>query len=91
MKQIIERPAGKAGFTLIELLVVGSIIAMLTAILVPSLSSAREAAKSVSCARNLNQMTLATKLYANDSSDFYPPAWVIHTATPLPGVADITR
>ena len=77
--QTLEGLGVKAGFTLLELLVVVSIIAMLTAILVPALSSARESAKGVCCASNLRQMTLAAQLYANNSNNHYPPAWVIHT------------
>ncbi|NQT01038.1 MAG: prepilin-type N-terminal cleavage/methylation domain-containing protein, partial [Planctomycetes bacterium] len=47
------------GFTLIELLVVIAIIAVLMAILMPSLNRAREQGKRSTCLSNLKQLTLA--------------------------------
>lgn len=55
-----------AGFTLIELLVVVAIIAILAALLMPALRSAREAGKRVACMNNLRQLALAALNYAND-------------------------
>ncbi len=57
---------GKKGFTLIELLVVIAIIALLLAILMPSLSKAKEAAKRVYCLINTKQLMLAWIMYADD-------------------------
>ncbi len=51
------------GFTLIELLVVISIIAVLLAILIPSLSKAREKVKDTSCKANLKSVGLALAMY----------------------------
>ncbi len=55
-----------AGFTLVELLVVVSVIALLIAILLPSLKKARAQAKSVKCRTNLRQISLAWQDYVVD-------------------------
>lgn len=57
------------GFTLIELLVVIAIIAVLMAILMPSLNRAREQGKRAGCLNNLKQLTLAWIAYAGDNDD----------------------
>ena len=62
------------GFTLIELLVVVAIIALLIAILLPSLARAREAAKRGVCCQNLKGITSACKTYAFDNEDRWPLA-----------------
>ncbi len=63
----------KKAFTLIELLVVISIIAMLLAILMPSLGKAREQAKSVVCRNHLKQLGLANVVYSNEYDFWYVP------------------
>ncbi|MFA9478229.1 type II secretion system protein [Phycisphaerales bacterium AB-hyl4] len=60
----------KQGFTLIELLVVISIIALLIAILLPALSSARATAMRIQCASNLRQLLIVNMLYAEDHNDY---------------------
>ncbi len=62
----------RRGFTLIELLVVVSIIALLTAILLPVFFSVRGKARQTACVSNLRQIGLAISLYAQDSDDLYP-------------------
>jgi prepilin-type N-terminal cleavage/methylation domain-containing protein len=63
------------GFTLIELLVVIAIIAMLIAVLLPSLSAARKQGQAVKCGTNLHSVSQAMGAYLVDSS-VYPASYV---------------
>jgi len=65
-----KRPPGPYGFTLVELLVVISIIALLIALLLPSLSAAREQARRLSCLSNVRQKAIASVTYAIDYNGF---------------------
>ena len=71
----------KRQFTLIELLVVIAIIAILAAMLMPALQSARERAKFTTCTNQLKTLGQVFMFYAQDNGDYYPPyAWKIGNA-----------
>jgi prepilin-type N-terminal cleavage/methylation domain-containing protein/prepilin-type processing-associated H-X9-DG protein len=66
-----SRPGG-TGFTLIELLVVIAIIAVLASMLLPTLTRAKESARSSHCLGNMRQLGLAARFYADDNADELP-------------------
>jgi prepilin-type N-terminal cleavage/methylation domain-containing protein len=66
-ENIGETVVSKRAFTLIELLVVIAIIAILMAILMPSLKVAREQARSIHCRSNERTLTLAWLMYKDDN------------------------
>ncbi len=83
----------RRAFTLIELLVVIAIIALLLAILGPSLGRAKDQVEETVCRSSLKQWGLVFALYANDNEDRFPPnipayglndedAWVLGAMTP---------
>lgn len=60
-------------FTLIELLIVIAVIAILLALLLPALQSAKQKVYTASCVNSMRQIGQAIYLYINDNND-YPPA-----------------
>ena len=75
--------ACRAAFTLVELLVVIAIIVILAAMLFPSLSQSKGAARRLECLNNLRQVNTALTMYADDNDDQAPPralraeSWIV--------------
>jgi prepilin-type N-terminal cleavage/methylation domain-containing protein/prepilin-type processing-associated H-X9-DG protein len=74
----------RKGFTLIELLTVIAIIAVLSAILFPVVSSARGKARQATCMSNLQQLGAAIALYESDTGGFLPSWSVSHPRQSAP-------
>ncbi len=64
-RRVADNP--RHGLTLVELLVVIAVIALLAALLLPSLSSAKANARQISCLGNLRQLEAAFQMYAADN------------------------
>ena len=71
-RQASRNRAGSRGFSLIELLVVIAIIAILTALLMPALVSAKEKGRRAACKNGMRQFILAINLYAADYGEKVP-------------------
>ncbi len=87
---VITRGSDRRAFSLVELLTVIFIIGLLIAILVPSLSAARNAAKKMTTGKSLDSIKVGLESFKNDNaSDFpqtngYPPSF---SHPPIPGYA----
>lgn len=75
----------RSGFSLIELLVVMAITGVLTAMLIPTLSSIRENTNRVISSSNQRTIGQALTMYASDHKDRLPRSNVIELSTPRPG------
>lgn len=62
----------RAAFTLVEMLIVMAIISMLAGMLLPSLATAREKGRRISCVNNLKQIGYALQMYCDDYGGYIP-------------------
>lgn len=67
-----EQPRSASGFTMVELAVVIAMIGILTALLLPALSSAKEKSRRAVCKSNLRQLYFVCRYYADDNADILP-------------------
>ncbi|MCC7290498.1 MAG: prepilin-type N-terminal cleavage/methylation domain-containing protein [Phycisphaerales bacterium] len=82
--QNVVRRRRSPGFTLIELVVVIAILALLISILLPSLSRAREGAKTTTCLAHQRQIGMAARMYMDDhngSMFHHHEGWVLDDGT----------
>ncbi len=77
----MHRTAKSRAFSNVELLVVMAIIGILVAMLLPAVQAAREAARRMTCARNLSQLILAVQNY--EIAQRYYPAGVLEEKGPI--------
>jgi prepilin-type N-terminal cleavage/methylation domain-containing protein len=78
LKWPIAHVEAAGAFTLVELLVVVAIIGVLLAVLIPSLSAARESAKGVACLSNMRSLMQIVVIYSQQNDDSFPSAGLSH-------------
>ena len=81
MQRVAPSPSTRSGFTLIELLVAIAIMAVLMAMTLPALHSAREAARKSTCQQKLTQ--LGTAFHAYHDSFGSLPAGTVNSTSPI--------
>jgi prepilin-type N-terminal cleavage/methylation domain-containing protein/prepilin-type processing-associated H-X9-DG protein len=90
-REIPQRTYSQRAFTLIELLVVIAIIAILAAMLLPALASAKARAQRIQCTNQNRQLGLGFNLFLNDHNDSYPPGVATSGANQYPWDCCINR
>lgn len=75
---------GSSGFTLVELLVVVTVIGLLSTLLLPALSKAKEKSRQAACLSNQRQLAIAARLYMDDHDGglfHHHEGWVLDDGT----------
>jgi prepilin-type processing-associated H-X9-DG protein len=79
------------GFTLVGLIIIVAVLAILAAMLLPALASAKRKAKRIQCVNNLKQDGLAFRLWEGDNGDKYPMAVSTNKGGSMEYAGDVFR